>query len=145
MASCRVITIAACLLAALASVECVDHVMYHDPLHHQLMGYPIPAGAPVLNPRFSRLNREYRGGDGVPRGGDGRARRWRETAIFSVERDSRGRVVSMRQEKPIPRPLVERPIPRPLVERPIRRPLLQRPIHRQLLEKPIYSPLICGQ
>ncbi|KAG7297667.1 hypothetical protein JYU34_018383 [Plutella xylostella] len=78
MASCRVITIAACLLAALASVECVDHVIYHDPLHHQLTGYPIPAGAPVLVPRFSRynLNTKYRGGYEVPRGWGALGNQW---------------------------------------------------------------------
>ncbi|KAG7297668.1 hypothetical protein JYU34_018384 [Plutella xylostella] len=73
MASCRVITIAACLLAALASVECVDHVMYHDPLHHQLMGYPIPAGAPVLV--------EYRGGYEVPRGWVALGRHWEPRVV----------------------------------------------------------------
>ncbi|KAG7297669.1 hypothetical protein JYU34_018385 [Plutella xylostella] len=102
MASCRVITIAACLLAALASVECVDHVIYHDPLYHQQMGYPIPTEEPVWEPRFGRYN--LKTWHGVAPGGDERARHWTETAIFSVERDSQGHVVSLQQKKLIRKP-----------------------------------------
>ncbi|KAG7297665.1 hypothetical protein JYU34_018381 [Plutella xylostella] len=129
MSSCQVITFAACLLAALASVECVDHVIYHDRLYHQLMGYPIPAGAAILNPRFF-------GGNEVTRGGDEHARRWPE-GKFSLETDSRGRMFFVRQEKPISRPRLETPIPRqrPLLTRPSR-PRLQRPIRGPRLVRP---------